>query len=91
MTQCVFIQFICYLSECFSAEKYSSPNRHRFSSPSSLLSSLFLFLTGDNSAFCVEITVFSKIIQVNVKLIHPSGLEVVFFRYEVDYRSADVA
>ena len=44
--------FICYRSKCFSAEKYSSPNRRRFTSPSLLLSSLFLFLT---STFCWEL------------------------------------
>ena len=55
---------------------------------------LFFFLTGDdNSAFLprVEITVFSKNFKVNVKLIHTFGLGVRFLRYEVDYRSADVA
>ena len=56
LTMVYFLQFICYRSLCFSAEKYSSPNRWRFASPSSLLSSIFLFLTGDdNSAFCQEL------------------------------------
>ena len=55
LSQGVFLQFICYHSLCYSAEKYSSPNRRRFSSPSSL-SSLFLFLTSDdNAAFCQEL------------------------------------
>ena len=50
LTQFVFSQCICYRSKCFSAEKYRLPNRRRFSSPSSLLCSLFLFLTGDDNS-----------------------------------------
>ena len=66
----------------------SSKTLCRFTSPSSLLSSLFLFLTGDDSsAFCQDSKspYFSKILKFNVKLIHTSGLGVCFFfQYEAD-------
>ena len=80
-TQCVFLQCICYHSQCFSAEKYSSPNRRCFASPSSLLSSLSLLDRWRQLSLLprLKITIFSQNITVNVKLIHTSGLGVCFF------------
>ena len=64
----------------------------RFSLLVAFLSFSFLDQRGQLSLLPrLEITVFSKNITVNVKLIHNSGLGLCFFLYEVDYRSTDVA
>ena len=89
-----FYSLFVSVHSVFQQRKYSWQNRmpFLFSLFAAFLSFSFLDRWRQLSLLPrVEITVFSKNIKVNVKLIHTSGLGVSFFRYEVDYRSDDIA
>ena len=92
-TVCLFTVYLFPFIVFFSREIYfAKPTPFRFSLFAAFLSFSFLDRWQQLSLLPrLEITVFCKNIKVNVKLNHASGLGVHFFRYEVGYRSADVA
>ena len=92
-TVCLFTIYLLPLKVFFSREiSFAKLTPFLFSFFAAFLSFSFLDLWRQLSLLPrVEITVFSKNIKVNVKLIHTSVLGVRFFWDEVDYRSADVA